>query len=91
MVKNASQAGARNISIMAQIDKKDRTVISVTNDGEAISESSREQLFVPFFTTKGSNGTGVGLSLSRQMVRLNGGTLNLTSSTPSATTFTMIF
>ncbi len=91
LVKNASQAGARNISIMAQIDKKDRTVISVTNDGEAISESSREQLFVPFFTTKGSNGTGVGLSLSRQMVRLNGGTLNLTSSTPSATTFTMIF
>lgn len=91
LVKNAAQAGARNISITAAIDKKDRTVISVSNDGEMISESSREQLFVPFFTTKGSGGTGVGLSLSRQMVRLNGGTLNLACSTPDATTFTMIF
>ncbi len=91
LVKNAAQAGARNVRITAEIDKKDRTVINVSNDGEPISESSREQLFVPFFTTKGSGGTGVGLSLSRQMVRLNGGTLNLASSTPSTTTFTMIF
>ena len=45
---------------------------------------------LPFFTTKGSEGTGVGLSLSRQMLRLNGGTINLTPSTPQATVFTII-
>lgn len=91
LVKNAAQAGARHIRITAQIDKRDRTVITVSNDGEPISEASREQIFVPFFTTKGTSGTGVGLSLSRQMVRLNSGTLQLTSSTPAETVFTMIF
>lgn len=91
LVKNAAQAGARHIRITAQIDKRDRTVINVANDGEPISEASREQIFVPFFTTKGTSGTGVGLSLSRQMVRLNSGTLQLTSSTPAETLFTMIF
>jgi two-component system, NtrC family, nitrogen regulation sensor histidine kinase NtrY len=92
LVKNAVQAGAENISITAEIDKRDRTVINVANDGEPISKASREQIFVPFFTTKGSAGTGVGLSLSRQMVRLNGGTIKLTSSTEAGgTVFTLIF
>ncbi len=90
LVKNAVQAGARHITIAASIDKRDRTVISIANDGAPISESARKQLFVPFFTTKGSEGTGVGLSLSRQMLRLNGGTITLASSTPQATVFTII-
>lgn len=90
LVKNAAQAGARNITITASIDKRDRTVISVANDGAPISESSQRQLFVPFFTTKGSAGTGVGLSLSRQMLRLNGGSIKLASSTPESTVFTII-
>lgn len=90
IVKNAVQAGARNVSITASIDKRDRTIINISNDGEPLSESSQEQLFVPFFTTKGSAGTGVGLSLSRQMLRLNGGTIKLASSTPDSTVFTII-
>lgn len=91
LVKNAVQAGARNIVISAAIDSRDRTTIDVSNDGAPISEESRDQIFVPFFTTKGSAGTGVGLSLSRQMIRLNGGTLKLTASTPAQTTFTIRF
>ena len=91
LVKNAVQAGAKNIYITAAIDSKDRTTIDVSNDGAAISEESRDQIFVPFFTTKGSAGTGVGLSLSRQMIRLNGGSLKLTASTPTQTTFTLCF
>ena len=90
LVKNAVQAGARNISITASIDKREHTVITVTNNGEPISKSSQEQLFVPFFTTKGTSGTGVGLSLARQMLRLNGGTIKLASSTPDATVFTIV-
>lgn len=91
IVKNAVQAGAGHIRIRAGIDKRDRITIDIANDGEPVSEASRDQLFVPFFTTKGSSGTGVGLSLSRQMVRLNGGTLKLTSSTPSETVFSLVF
>ena len=90
LIKNAVQAGAGNISITASIDKREQTVIDIANDGESISASGQEQLFVPFYTTKGSSGTGVGLSLCRQIVRLNGGTIKLSSSTPEATVFTIV-
>lgn len=90
LIKNAVQAGAGNVSITASIDKREQTVIDIANDGESISTSGQEQLFVPFYTTKGSSGTGVGLSLCRQIVRLNGGTIKLSSSTPEATVFTIV-
>ena len=90
LIKNAVQAGASDIDISASIDKRERTVINVANNGEPISETGREQIFVPFYTTKGASGTGVGLSLCRQIIRLNGGTINLTSSTPEATVFTIV-
>lgn len=90
LIKNAVQAGASDIDITASIDKRERTVINVANNGEPISETGREQIFVPFYTTKGISGTGVGLSLCRQIIRLNGGTINLTSSTLEATVFTIV-
>lgn len=90
LIKNAVQAGAGNVSITASIDKREQTVIDIANDGESISASGQEQLFVPFYTTKGSSGTGVGLSLCRQIVRLNGGTIKLSSSTQEATVFTIV-
>ena len=90
LIKNAVQAGASDIDITASIDKRERTVINVANNGEPISETGREQIFVPFYTTKGASGTGVGLSLCRQIIRLNGGTINLTSSPPEATVFTIV-
>lgn len=90
LIKNAVQAGAWNVSITASIDKREQTVIDIANDGEPISASGQEQLFVPFYTTKGSSGTGVGLSLCRQIVRLNGGTIKLSSSTQEATVFTIV-
>ena len=90
LIKNAVQAGAENVSITASIDKREQTVIDIANDGESISASGQEQLFVPFYTTKGSSGTGVGLSLCRQIVRLNGGTIKLSSSIPEATVFTIV-
>lgn len=90
LIKNAVQAEASDIDITASIDKRERTVINVANNGEPISETGREQIFVPFYTTKGASGTGVGLSLCRQIIRLNGGTINLTSSTLEATVFTIV-
>ena len=90
LIKNAVQAGAGNVSITASIDKREQTVIDIANDGEPISASGQEQLFVPFYTTKGTSGTGVGLSLCRQIVRLNGGIIKLSSSTPEATVFTIV-
>lgn len=90
LIKNAVQAGASEIDITASIDKRERNVINVANNGEPISETGKEQIFVPFYTTKGDSGTGVGLSLCRQIIRLNGGTINLTSSTAESTVFTIV-
>ena len=90
LVKNAIQADAKNITITAHITLSEQTVISVANDGLPISRESQDEIFVPFFTTK-QEGTGIGLSLSRQIMRLHNGSLTLTRSDESGTVFTLLF
>ena len=90
LVKNAIQADARNIEITAEINLSEHVIINVVNDGRPISKESQEEIFVPFYTTK-QEGTGIGLSLSRQIMRLHNGTLNLTRSDANGTIFTLIF
>ena len=90
LVKNAVQAEAKNIEITAEINLSEHIIINVTNDGHPISKESQEEIFVPFYTTK-QEGTGIGLSLSRQIMRLHNGSLNLTRSDASSTVFTLIF
>ena len=90
LIKNAVQAGAHNISIVAGIDEDEQTFINVTNDGAPISPSSRDQIFIPFYTTK-ANGSGIGLSLSRQIMLAHNGRLDLTRSDSYGTRFTLIF
>ena len=90
LVKNAIQADARNITITAHITLSEQTVISVANDGLPISRESQDEIFVPFFTTK-QEGTGIGLSLSRQIMRLHNGSLTLTRSDENGTVFTLLF
>ena len=92
LVKNAVQAEARNVVITAQLTPSEQTVISVSNDGLPISRESQDEIFVPFFTTKQEGtGTGIGLSLSRQIMRLHNGLLTLTKSDESGTVFTLMF
>ena len=90
LIKNAIQADARHIVITAQITFSENIVISVSNDGHPISCESRDEIFIPFYTTK-QEGTGIGLSLSRQIMRLHNGTLTLSRSDDSKTTFTLLF
>ena len=90
LVKNAVQAEARNVVITAQLTPSEQTVISVSNDGLPISRESQDEIFVPFFTTK-QEGTGIGLSLSRQIMRLHNGSLSLTRSDAKETVFTLTF
>lgn len=90
LIKNAIQAGAHHINIIAEIDGNDQTLIHVANDGAPITPESQEQIFIPFFTTK-PNGSGIGLSLSRQIMRAHNGTLELTRSDEESTEFTLTF
>lgn len=90
LIKNAVQAGAKHICISASIDSDEQTLIKVSNDGSPISPEAQDQIFVPFFTTK-PNGSGIGLSLSRQIMRAHNGTLDLIKSDEQSTEFVMVF
>lgn len=90
LIKNAIQAGATEISIKAMIDADEEVHVLVANNGEAISRDSQDQIFVPFFTTK-PEGSGIGLSLSRQIMNLHNGTISLLRSNPSTTVFELLF
>lgn len=90
LVKNAVQAKARTINMEARIDSSDVTIIEVSNDGEPISPEAQKQMFVPFYTTK-QDGSGIGLAISRQIMRMHNGQISLSSSTPEKTVFVLMF
>ena len=75
IVKNAAEAGAQNIGLSIE-DNDDCLQMRVSNDGARIAAEVVREVFVPFFTTKKS-GSGIGLSISRQMMMTQGGDLAL--------------
>lgn len=81
LVKNAIQANEGNpkakISVIAK-SKDSRVEIDVVDNGPGIPKEIIDEIFVPFFTTH-ENGSGIGLSISRQIVRLHGGMLKVKS------------
>lgn len=94
LLKNAVQAIGHafgEIRLRAYCDEQESVRIEVSNDGPKIPPEIIEQIFVPFFTTK-EEGSGIGLSLSKQIMRLSGGSLVLLpySSTGRWTTFVMV-
>jgi signal transduction histidine kinase len=90
LVKNAAQAGATRIEISTELDALENVVIEVYNNGTPISKEGQEEIFVPFYTTK-QEGTGIGLSLSRQIMRLHNGSLTLVRSDEKGTVFALHF
>ena len=90
LIKNALQASAKHIDISARMGKEDDVIIQVANDGAPIPVSAQEQIFVPFYTTK-KEGSGIGLSLARQIMRQHNGTIDLLRSDVNQTVFQLIF
>ena len=90
LIKNALQAGAKNIDISARMGKDDDVIVEVANDGEPIPPAAQEQIFIPFYTTK-KEGSGIGLSLARQIMRNHNGTIELLRSDASGTVFQLRF
>ncbi|MBR4133532.1 MAG: HAMP domain-containing histidine kinase [Bacteroidales bacterium] len=90
LIKNALQAGAKHIDISARMDKDDEVIVQVANDGEPIPVSAQEQIFIPFYTTK-KEGSGIGLSISRQIMRNHNGSIELLRSDERQTVFELRF
>jgi len=92
LCKNAFQSlGDQNggaIKIAAGISKDHKKYISVWDNGPGIPPDLIEEIFVPFFTTK-NTGTGIGLSLSKQIMHLHGGSITVVSK--ENTRFTLMF
>ena len=82
LVKNAIEAEAKTISLSPTLSRGRGVggeAVFFSNDGHAIPPSVAQEIFVPFFSTK-QRGTGIGLSLSRQILMMMGMTLRLSDS-----------
>jgi two-component system nitrogen regulation sensor histidine kinase NtrY len=94
LIKNSLQALGGSKKGMIQIrgfyNKRGRPTMQVIDNGQGILDDVIDKIFIPFFTTKRS-GSGIGLSLSRQILRLHGGSITAKSIPYEETIFTMTF
>ncbi|HEX5167799.1 MAG TPA: ATP-binding protein [Cyclobacteriaceae bacterium] len=94
LLKNAIQSfedqTEKKITLRAYVNEKSRPVLSVKDNGTGIDPEALEKIFIPFFTTK-KTGSGIGLSLSRQIMREHQGTLSVKSTVGLGTEFFLRF
>ncbi|WP_254448760.1 sensor histidine kinase [Spirosoma rhododendri] len=93
LLKNAAESLENRPlpSIGVQVRERDsQTTISITDNGPGIEPEALEQIFIPFYTTR-KTGSGIGLSLSRQIMQRHGGQLLVESQPGQGSTFTLVF
>ncbi len=93
LLKNSLEAVPREsgkIKLSGYKTKKGRTLLEIKDNGKGIAPELKDQIFIPFFTTK-ENGSGIGLSLSRQIMHLHGGTISVKSEPNVETIFSLQF
>lgn len=87
IIRNSIEASENSATKEITIEVRDcnrKTNIIIIDKGEGISKENIDRIFLPFFTTR-KNGSGIGLSLSRQIIRMHGGTLTLLSESGKGT------
>jgi two-component system nitrogen regulation sensor histidine kinase NtrY len=83
------QVSDKHIYLRAYLHEN-RVIIEITDNGSGIREKEMQDIFIPFFSTK-KEGTGIGLSLSKQIMNLHGGSIKVTSVPHEKTTFYLTF
>ncbi|MGX5818353.1 sensor histidine kinase [Chitinophaga lutea] len=90
LIKNAMDAlehtDQPRITLKGRMDNSQQISIEITDNGPGIEEEALEKIFIPFFTTK-KKGSGIGLSLSQQIIQMHGGQLKVVSPPGKGTTF----
>ncbi|MBU1014521.1 MAG: HAMP domain-containing histidine kinase [Bacteroidetes bacterium] len=93
IIKNsceALQTTKRPKILISNEETSEYSIIHISDNGSGISENELEEIFVPFYTTRKS-GTGIGLSLSRQIMHLHGGKIEVQSKPYHETTLSLFF
>lgn len=93
LIKNSIYAveGSESSKIvLAHTNRMNQSIISVTDNGPGIPGEILDSIFIPFFTTR-KDGSGIGLSLSRQIMRLHNGIITVESKKDESTTFSLLF
>jgi len=94
LIKNAIHALQNRekgkIIVRGFLNKRNRVTIQVIDNGQGILKEVLDKIFIPFFTTK-PKGSGIGLSLSKQIMRLHGGAIAANSKPEEGTTFILTF
>lgn len=70
--------------------ENENPVLEITDNGVGIPEDLKSQVFIPFFTTK-KQGSGIGLSLARQIMQMHGGSINIFSEEGKGTILKLVF
>ena len=78
------------VQLIGKFDNRGNINIQVIDNGKGIPEDLQEKIFIPFFTTK-KEGSGIGLSLSRQIMRIHKGGISVSSIPDKETVFTLRF
>ena len=78
------------ITIVASVNLNNRTTIEIADNGKGIKQDSLDKIFMPFFTSK-KHGSGIGLSLSRQIMQMHKGSISVRSKQAEGAIFTMVF
>lgn len=90
LIKNAMDALDHTdqpvISVKGSIGNASQVIIEIVDNGPGIEPEAMEKIFIPFFTTK-KTGSGIGLSLSQQIIQMHGGQLKVVSPPGKGTTF----
>ncbi len=94
LIRNAIEAlkdtSGPKIELTAEKETKSRTIIKVCDNGAGIDKENLDQIFIPFFSTK-KDGSGIGLSLSRQIMKLHKGRIEVETEQGTGTCFTLEF
>jgi nitrogen fixation/metabolism regulation signal transduction histidine kinase len=89
-VEAVSGVSRPKIKLKAGTDGIGNPIVKVIDNGKGIAEEVAERIFIPFFTTK-PEGSGIGLSLSRQIIRMHKGTIGVISTPGERTVFKLRF
>lgn len=89
LVKNAAEAGAKNVTIALTAETP--VTLEIRDDGPGLPEKALENLFKPFAGSARAGGTGLGLSIAREILDAHGGSIELAGSGPEGTVFRVTF